>query len=104
MKSTSRIDTSSTKEGREDQANYESLKTVGAILEKLGPRYFSMEQTFGLVQKAVFRRYFHLLLNDICRAGYNCRYKVENASNFQVPQERKRLLIIGAKYDVLNDV
>jgi DNA (cytosine-5)-methyltransferase 1 len=58
-----------------------------------------MEQTYGLVRTKEFKRHFYLLLNDIHNAGYNCRYKVEDASKFGVPQKRMRLLIIGAKYD-----
>jgi DNA (cytosine-5)-methyltransferase 1 len=34
------------------------------------------------------------------KLGYNVVYKVLNSVNYDVPQKRKRLIIIGTKYDI----
>lgn len=39
-----------------------------------------------------------MLLNDIGQAGYDLRYKVQDLSEFGLVQQRKRLLIIAARY------
>ena len=46
------------------------------------------------------RRFFNKVLNDVSSAGagYNLRYKVVNMLDFGLPQKRKRLVIIAAKY------
>jgi DNA (cytosine-5)-methyltransferase 1 len=36
-------------------------------------------------------------MNDIIGAGYDLRYKIVNISDYGLPQQRKRLLIIAAK-------
>ena len=86
-----------TREGQNDQANYEALWTVGPILELVKPRVFTIEQTYGLMTKTKHNREFRNLLNMILNAGYDVRYKLEDLSVLGVPQRRKRLLMIGAK-------
>lgn len=41
---------------------------------------------------------FKMLLNDIGRAGYDLRYKLQDMSKLGLVQKRKRLLIIAARY------
>ncbi|KAF2712181.1 S-adenosyl-L-methionine-dependent methyltransferase [Pleomassaria siparia CBS 279.74] len=86
-----------TREGKNDQANYETIYTVGPILAKVKPRIVTLEQTYGLMTNKQHSRNFRLLLNDIYNAGYNVRYKIQDLSEFGLPQRRKRLLIIGAR-------
>jgi DNA (cytosine-5)-methyltransferase 1 len=87
----------STREGQNDQANYESIFTVGPILKKVKPRVATLEQTFGLATSKHHKNNFLLLMNDIISAGYDLRYKIVNISDYGLPQQRKRLLIIAAK-------
>ncbi|KAF2741138.1 S-adenosyl-L-methionine-dependent methyltransferase [Polyplosphaeria fusca] len=86
-----------TRAGRNDQANYEAIYTVGPILQALKPRVATLEQTYGIATHAEHKRNFRLLLSDILKAGYNVRWKIEDLSKFGVPQRRKRLLIIAAR-------
>ncbi|KAL6710775.1 hypothetical protein ACN47E_007832 [Coniothyrium glycines] len=86
-----------THEGRNDQANYEAIYTVGPILEKVKPRIATLEQTSGLLESKQHIRNFQLLLYDIGRAGYDVRYKIENLANHGLVQKRKRLLMIAAR-------
>lgn len=67
-------------------------------MKKLKPRIATLEQTFGLLTFEQHKKNFRLLINDIYTAGYNVRWKIEDLSNFGLPQKRKRLLIIAARY------
>ncbi|EMD96261.1 hypothetical protein COCC4DRAFT_55783 [Bipolaris maydis ATCC 48331] len=86
-----------TQPGPNDQANYESLYTVGPILKKVKPRVATLEQTSGLLTNREHKRNFFTLLNDIGQAGYDLRYKIQDLSEFGLVQQRKRLLIIAAR-------
>ncbi|KAF2190493.1 S-adenosyl-L-methionine-dependent methyltransferase, partial [Zopfia rhizophila CBS 207.26] len=83
---------------KNDQANFDSIYTVGPILAKLKPRVATLEQTFGLATHSEHRKSFRLLINDIIsRSGYSLRYKIEDLSEHGLPQRRKCLLIIAAR-------
>lgn len=88
----------STHNGQNDQANYEAIYTVGPILKKVKPRVATLEQTFGLMTHEQHQRNFKMLLNDIGKAGYDLRYKIQDMSKLGLVQKRKRLLIIAARY------
>ncbi|KAF2872901.1 S-adenosyl-L-methionine-dependent methyltransferase [Massariosphaeria phaeospora] len=83
--------------GRNDQANYEAIYTVGAILLKLKPRVATLEQTFGLATYGEHKQNFLILLGDITKAGYDLRYEIQDMCEFGLPQRRKRLLVIAAR-------
>ncbi|KAF2465977.1 S-adenosyl-L-methionine-dependent methyltransferase [Lindgomyces ingoldianus] len=86
-----------TRAGQNDQANFETIYTVGPILAKIKPRVATLEQTYGLVTHGQHKKNFRQLMNDIGRAGYDIRYKIQDLSEFGLPQRRKRLLIIAAR-------
>ncbi|CAA9960009.1 C-5 cytosine methyltransferase DmtA [Pyrenophora teres f. maculata] len=86
-----------TRAGRNDQANYESIYTVGPILKKVRPRIATLEQTSGLATSQEHKRNFFILLRDIFEAGYDVRYKVQDLSQLGLVQKRMRLLIIAAR-------
>ncbi|CBX93122.1 hypothetical protein LEMA_P040230.1 [Plenodomus lingam JN3] len=86
-----------TVEGPNDQANYEAIYTIGPILQKVGPRVATLEQTFGLASDGRHLKNFYMLLNDIGKAGYDVRYKIQDLSKHGLAQRRKRLLIIAAR-------
>jgi DNA (cytosine-5)-methyltransferase 1 len=88
----------STIDGRDDQANFEAIYTVGPILKEVKPRIATLEQTFGLMTQEEHKKNFRMLLNDIGQAGYNVCYKIQDLSEFGLVQKRKRLLIIAARY------
>ncbi|USP81261.1 c-5 cytosine methyltransferase [Curvularia clavata] len=86
-----------THNGRNDQANYEAIFTIEEILKQVKPRVVTLEQTFGLMTHSQHRKNFLKLLNDIGRAGYNLRYKMQDLSELGLAQKRKRLIIIAAR-------
>lgn len=88
----------STHNGQNDQANYEAIYTVGPILQAVKPRIATLEQTFGLMTHEQHKKNFKMLLNDIGKAGYDLRYKLQDMSKLGLVQKRKRLLIIAARY------
>ncbi|KAI2484163.1 C-5 cytosine methyltransferase DmtA [Pyrenophora tritici-repentis] len=86
-----------TQAGPNDQANYESIYTVGPILKKVRPRIATLEQTSGLATSQEHKRNFFMLLHDICEAGYDVRYRIQDLSQLGLVQKRMRLLIIAAR-------
>lgn len=59
----------------------------------------TLEQTFGLYTHTEHKANFKMLLYDIGKAGYDVRYKVQDLSHYGLVQQRKRLLIVAAKYE-----
>ncbi|KAJ8105562.1 hypothetical protein OPT61_g10099 [Boeremia exigua] len=86
--------------GRNDQKNMETIFVPDAVLEKTKSRLFSMEQAPGLILKKQHRLHFRALLRRLLSKNYNIRYRVQNQGWFRLPQQRARLIIIGAKIGV----
>ena len=63
--------------------------TLGSASSILGRTQFGL---FGQEQDTIY----HTLTN----CGYNVRYKVLNAKDYGVPQQRERLIIIGIRNDI----
>lgn len=67
---------------------------IQAFTDRMGLDFFVFENVLGLAQKRHRRRY--LQFKRLCRnAGYNVREKVVNAGRFGIPQNRKRIIVIG---------
>lgn len=68
-------------------------------LRVIQPKAFIVENVSGMV-----RRNFAHLLEDQYKvfgeAGYRVKAKVLNAAEYGVPQERKRIFIVGIRYDL----
>lgn len=67
-------------------------------LNNIKPKAFIVENVSGLVRS----NYKHLLddqLKVFTEAGYCVNYKVLNSADFGVPQERKRIFIVGIRKD-----
>lgn len=65
-------------------------------LNYIKPKAFIVENVSGMVRK----NFDHLLKDQIrvfTEAGYKVHYQVLNAMDFGVPQERKRIFIVGIK-------
>lgn len=74
-------------------------KQFARALDKIKPKAFIVENVSGMV-RANFR---HLLEDQIklfSDAGYNVSAEVLNAANFGVPQERKRIFIVGVRKSI----
>ncbi|KAM5346866.1 hypothetical protein ACJ41O_009871 [Fusarium nematophilum] len=79
----------------QDDENIFALYGCNQLLEKLRPRIFTVEQTFGLTHDR-HAEYFHAFLGDFTQFGYSVRWKVIRLCTWGAAQDRKRLIIIAA--------
>jgi len=69
------------------------------VLE-LKPTFFVMENVPGLVSTAKHREFLHELIQTL-NEDYVTDYKILNALDFGVPQDRRRLFLVGFRRDWL---
>ncbi|WYZ39281.1 hypothetical protein EsH8_III_001195 [Colletotrichum jinshuiense] len=81
--------------GANDEANIAALFACRSLVEKVRPRVFTLEQTFGLT-KACHRPFFCSLIGGFTEFGYSVAWKVVSLQNWGLPQKRERLIMIGA--------
>ena len=62
-------------------------------IRKIRPTIFMFENVKGLLYAN--RGYFDLILAELENMGYTMSYKLLNAVNFDVPQNRERLFVVG---------
>jgi DNA (cytosine-5)-methyltransferase 1 len=62
-------------------------------IRKLKPKVFMFENVRGLLYANKW--YFELVLAELGKLGYLIDYKILNAVNFGVPQNRERLFVVG---------
>jgi len=80
---------------KEDQRNY-LFKYYLKFLERYKPRLFLFENVPGLLS-AINSKYLDQILQGFDKLGYKIEYKVLNASDYGVLQNRKRIFIAGFK-------
>jgi len=71
--------------------------TRNAIIAKK-PKYLLMENVKGLVSEK-FRPYFFAWLKELESYGYDNFYKVLNAKDYGIPQNRERIFVISIRRD-----
>lgn len=69
------------------------------ILKEKMPRYSIIENVKNLTSKR-FKKEFESILNDIEMAGYNNYWKILNAKDYGIPQNRERLFIVSVRKDI----
>ena len=74
---------------------YEGIR----ILKETMPKYSIIENVKNLTSKR-FKETFDMILKDLENAGYNNYWKVLNAKNFGVPQNRERVFIVSIRKDI----
>ncbi|KAK3335671.1 S-adenosyl-L-methionine-dependent methyltransferase [Cercophora scortea] len=84
-----------TRPGRNDEDNIAALFSCTHLIEKVRPRLFTLEQTFGMLHSQ-FQPYFNTLVQGFSAHGYSVRWKVVHLATFGLPQPRRRLIMIGA--------
>ncbi|UFH45364.1 DNA cytosine methyltransferase [Flavobacterium galactosidilyticum] len=62
-------------------------------VQKLKPKVFMFENVRGLLYSNKW--YFEIVIKELQKLGYFIDYKLLNAVNFGVPQNRERLFVIG---------
>lgn len=69
------------------------------ILETLQPEYAIAENVKALTSKK-FEKEFNTVLSSLAEVGYNNYWKVLNAKDFGIPQNRERVFIISIRKDI----
>ncbi|PIG91345.1 DNA cytosine methyltransferase [Gloeocapsopsis sp. IPPAS B-1203] len=69
------------------------------ILKVKQPLFFLAENVSGMLHKKHSQAITNIL-NAFKEAGYNTSYKLLNALYYNVPQDRKRVIFIGYRYDL----
>ena len=71
------------------------------IIEDIKPRIAIAENVKNLVSKK-FSKEFDIVLSSLEEAGYNNYWKVLNAKDFGIPQNRERVFIVSIRKDLDN--
>ncbi|KAL3304002.1 C-5 cytosine-specific DNA methylase [Colletotrichum asianum] len=81
--------------GVNDEANIAALFACRSLVERLRPRVFTLEQTFGILQNC-HDPFFCSLVGGFTDFGYSVTWKIVHLQTWGLPQTRKRLIMIGA--------
>jgi DNA (cytosine-5)-methyltransferase 1 len=81
-----------------DKRNF-LYKEIERCLSIVKPKFFVTENVRGL--KWLYAgRFFEKSLADYTKAGYNITWRILNAKDYGVPQDRWRLFIVGVRKDI----
>ena len=84
--------------GADDPRGKTFYAYVDLVKEKK-PLFFLAENVPGIVSRTHLPE-FKRLVNSFIDIGYNVEYKVLNAKDYGVPQDRKRVFIVGYREDL----
>jgi DNA (cytosine-5)-methyltransferase 1 len=75
------------------------FKEFARLLSEIQPKVFVMENVTGLI-RGVMQQVYLQIVKTLREAGYRVKGEVMNAMYFNVPQSRKRVIIIGVRNDL----
>lgn len=82
----------------EDKRN-ELYEEMLRIIRDKQPKWFIAENVSGILSLGG-GEVFRMIIEDFESAGYRVMYRLENMADFGVPQKRKRVLILGTRIDL----
>jgi len=82
-----------------DDPRNKLFKEYGRIINKIKPKMFLMENVSGMVTMEK-GKVFNLIKKELSNYGYTLFDKILNARDYGVPQNRKRVFIIGVRNDI----
>ncbi len=85
-----------------DARNKLYLEFLRVLINKR-PKFFVAENVKGILSLSK-GKVFEMILEDFSSAGYNVKYKVLNAANYGVPQKRQRVIIIGIRKNIAQNI
>jgi DNA (cytosine-5)-methyltransferase 1 len=88
------------KRSMEDERNFLYKELLRLIRDKK-PKYFVGENVKGLISMQQ-GKVLEMIISDFRKLGYNVDYKVLKASDYGVPQNRERVVIIGNRLGLEN--
>ncbi|QVM12581.1 hypothetical protein D8B26_007202 [Coccidioides posadasii str. Silveira] len=77
-----------------DQANEACIFSARELLLRVKPRIATMEETSGLQER--HKEFLYATIHTFVDLGYSIRWKLLSCEDYGVPQQRKRLVMIGA--------
>ena len=84
-----------------DKRNFLYLE-YARCLEQVKPKVFIAENVKGLLSMSK-GKIIEAMVKEFQRKGYKVNYKLLNAKNYGIPQERERVFIVGVRKDVSFD-
>lgn len=69
------------------------------IIRDKQPKFFVAENVPGMLS-STHKKEFEKIINEMEKLGYRVSYNVHDARNYGVPQERKRVIIVGYRRDL----
>lgn len=86
-------------QGVKDKINGDLSYYFVKALSVKKPKAFLFENVAGMTLNK-HKQFFDDLLNSLKKCGYKLTYKVINCSSYGIPQDRKRLFIVGIRNDI----
>jgi DNA (cytosine-5)-methyltransferase 1 len=86
----------------EDKRN-ELYEEMLRIIKDKTPKWFIAENVSGILSLGG-GEVFKMIIEDFEAAGYRVSYRLENMADFGVPQKRKRVLILGTRQDLPDEM
>lgn len=74
------------------------------IISQLKPDFFLFENVKGLYKTRMHREFYNEMKIKLGQSGYLMTERLINALEFGVPQNRERILLIGFKKELMNDL
>lgn len=69
-----------------------------SAVKQLNPKFLLFENVRGMLYKNKW--YLKQILEELSKLGYNLKYDLLNAKNYEVPQNRERVIVLGSKKDI----
>ena len=87
---------------------------IRRLLKLKQPKYFLLENVKGLLNMGGYEtkedkknqtgKVMKVILNDLKQCGYNVKFKLFDIKEYNVPQKRQRVIIIGVRSDIPFDL
>lgn len=87
--------------GIDDERGMLFLEYIRIINDKK-PKVFVAENVKGIISSR-HKETFNNFIKSFEEIGYNVQYKLLNAKNYGVPQDRERVIIVGVREDINNN-
>ena len=85
-------------QGLDDKRGQLFLTYIGMIRAKM-PKFFVIENVKGLLDEK-FKDVFENFLAELDEIGYDVKYRLLDAVDYEVPQNRERVFLIGFRHDL----
>ena len=85
-------------QGIDDKRGQLFLTYIGIIRAKM-PKFFLIENVKGLLDEK-FKDVFENFLSQLDEIGYDVKYRLLDAVDYEVPQNRERVFLIGFRHDL----